>query len=233
VGFVALQVASLVATPSTLRYWTVEFPALFGQAFPFLDNQSLNAAIARALLPTDPSLPNMQIAAGDSIRSLLTWLANLLALLALFFTLRAVPLPEAAKEKGRFRVTLLLETGLVLLTIHLVSGSTWMHHLIDLAVPVCGVLGAWWLFSMKGEANTVRTASIFGALGFVLLLLLRGPDDWLSLLGGLAASSPVVALAISNSGLWAVLVLWVMTALSLRGVWTPYQSSRRAALAAK
>ena len=64
-GFVALQLATLVVTPSTARYWFVEFPSLFGQTFPFLDNQSFNAAISRAFLPTDPSLPDMQILTGD------------------------------------------------------------------------------------------------------------------------------------------------------------------------
>jgi hypothetical protein len=217
IGFVALQLASLAVTPSTARYWFVEFPSLFGQSFPFLDNQSFNAAISRAVQPTDPSLPNMQLLQGDLVRSLLTWAANLLALAALFLVLKSSPSPGAAGDKETYQVRLLLETGLVLLTIHLVSGSAWMHHLVDLCVPVCGLLGAWWLRSSSGSRafGSRATTATFAALGVVFVLLFRRPADWLTLFGGLAASSPVAALAISNSGLWAVVVLWVAVAAAL------------------
>jgi alpha-1,2-mannosyltransferase len=231
-GFVTLQVASLVvAGTSTLRYWTVEFPSLFGQAFPFLDNQSFNAAISRALLPTDPSLPNMQLGDGEVLRAMLTWAANLAAFGALALVLRSVPRPVEAREREEHRVAVLLEVGLVLLTIHLVSGSTWMHHLVDLSVPVCGLLGAWW----PGGMRRVGFVSLFGIIGGAAVLLMWRPSDWLALLGGVSGSNALAAFVISNSGLWAVLGVWVATAIGLRRLWGPalYQSSRRAALAAK
>ena len=79
-SFLALQLFTFLITPATADYWLVQFPALFGQAFPFLDNQSLNAAIARALLPTDPGLPPLQLAGTAALRPALTWLANLAVL---------------------------------------------------------------------------------------------------------------------------------------------------------
>ena len=59
IGFLLLQVIMLLLTPSTADYWITQFPSLFGQAFPFLDNQSLNATIARASppAPTPPCPP--------------------------------------------------------------------------------------------------------------------------------------------------------------------------------
>jgi hypothetical protein len=217
VGFVALQLASLAVTPSTLRYWFVEFSALFGQAFPFLDNQSFNAAISRAFIPTDPTLPNMQLASGDFLRSLLTWLANLLALLALFLVLRSASPPSTAKDAPTYRVRLLLETGLILITIHLVSGSTWLHHLVDLCIPLCGIAGAWWLQQGQGTTTSGKRYTpviIATALAISFFLLLRRPEDWLASFNGLATINPLIALAISNSALWAVLALWAVTALA-------------------
>jgi Glycosyltransferase family 87 len=247
IGFVALQLASLAATASTIRYWFVELPSLFGQTFPFLDNQSLNAAISRALLPTDPSLPNMQLLGGDLLRSLFTWLANLLALTLAFLVIRStLPPAVAAKDKETYRVTFLLEISLVLLTIHLVSGSTWMHHLIDLCVPVCGLLGAWWTLGMRnggwgmrnvdrrelaeqpaaGDHRPSRKAysafriphSAFILLAVAFLLLFRRAADWLSFFDGLSTGSPQVAWVISNSALWAVLLIWVAVALRAKSV---------------
>ena len=124
-----------------------------------------------------------------------------------------------------------MEVGLVLLTIHLVSGSTWMHHLVDLIVPVCGLLGTWWLAGMRRAGF----APLFGVIGGAAVLLMWRPSDWLSLLGGLSGSNAVAAFVIGSSGLWAVMALWVATAIGLRRLWGPavYQSSRRAALAAK
>jgi hypothetical protein len=180
----------------------------------------------------------MQILAVPALWPLLTWLANLLALGALILVLRSAPVPARAQNKETCRVTLLLEAGLVLLTIHLVSGSTWLHHLVDLSVPLCGLVGAWWLrrvdrqspAAVGGGATTFFTNV---ALGIAFLLLLRRPVDWLTLFSSVVASNPLVALAISNSALWAVIVLWVAVAVSLRSLSLTYQSSRRAALAAK
>ncbi len=144
-GFVLIQAGLLLLTPTTADYWLIHFPALFGEAFPYLDNQSLNAALARALLPgTDPTLPALQLADGEALRPVLTLVANTLAVVATIAALATVRRP-ATLPPGPARTTrLLLETGLVLLTIHLVSGSTWLHHLVDLGVVVIGV-GGWGL----------------------------------------------------------------------------------------
>jgi hypothetical protein len=238
IGFVALQLASLAAAASTIRYWFVELPSLFGQTFPFLDNQSLNAAISRTFLPTDPTLPNMQLLSGDLLRSLLTWLANLLALTLAFLVIRSSPPPDmTARDKEAYRVRFLLEISLVLLTIHLVSGSTWMHHLVDLCVPVCGLLGAWETLRMRnvGRRGLAENAStgdhqpgrkIYSAFriphsAFLLVafvLLIHRPSDWLSFFDGLAKGSPLLAWAISNSGLWAIVFIWVAVALRAKSV---------------
>ena len=159
---------------------------------------------------------------------MLTWLANLSALLALFLVLRSAPSPGIANDRETYRVRLLLETGFVLLTTHLVSGSTWMHHLVDLCVPVCGLLGAWWLYGLRGGQSepsrstllgTRATAASFAVLGLVFILLFRRPSYWLTFFGGLAESAPAVALAISNSGLWAMLLLWIAVAVVLVRPW--------------
>ncbi|HYO48296.1 MAG TPA: glycosyltransferase 87 family protein, partial [Chloroflexia bacterium] len=138
VGFLGVQLVSLLVTPSTAHYWLVEFPGLFGQAFTFPDNQSINAFLARALLPTDPNLPPMQVASGEALRPILTWLANLLVLLAAIWVLWVARSPTAYPAGHGRNVRLLLEVGLVLLTTHLVSGSTWPHHLIQFSVPLLG-----------------------------------------------------------------------------------------------
>ena len=83
-------------------------------------------------------------------------------------------------------VWLLLEVGLVLLTIHLVSGSTWLHHLIDLAVPIAGLLGAWWL-GQEAEGGRQKAGGrslLFAvALGAGIAVLLHKPADWVLLVG--------------------------------------------------
>ncbi len=248
IGFIALQLASLAVTGSTIRYWFVELPSLFGQTFPFLDNQSLNAAISRALLPTDPSLPNMQLLSGDLLRSLLTWLANLLAFSAAFLVIRSLPPSEPATNgKEAYRVRFLLEISLVLLTIHLVSGSTWMHHLVDLCVPVCGLLAAWGSggmrnvefgmrnverpelaeqsatgdHSLRGKVHSAFRIPHSAFLVLAFLLLFRRPADWLAFLNGFATISPLTAWVISNSALWAILLVWVAVALSRKSVLQP------------
>jgi hypothetical protein len=81
----------------------------------------------------------------------------------------------------------------------------------------------------------VGFVSLFGIIGGAAVLLMWRPSDWLALLGGVSGSNALAAFVISNSGLWAVLGVWVATAIGLRRLWGPalYQSSRRAALAAK
>jgi hypothetical protein len=216
-GFLAVQLASLLITPSTAHYWLVEFPGLFGQAFPFPDNQSINAFLARALLPTDPNLPPMQIASGEALRPVLTWLANLLVLLAALWVLWIARLPSTYPAGPGRSVRLLLEVGLVLLTTHLVSGSTWPHHLIQLSVPLLGLLGAWWLAQEGQEgARTGRDTLLLAfAVGISFAALLHSPAEWMFAVTRLIPNNPAIALIASGMGLWVVLGLWGVVAATL------------------
>lgn len=224
VGFVALQLISQIVTPATAHYWFGVFPDLFGQAFPFLDNQSLNAAISRALLPSiDPSFPNTQIADGAALRPVVTWIANLLAAVAAVWVLwaarkRTADAHPAAESEGR-TVRLLLEVGLVMLTTLLVSGSTWLHHLVALSVPLMALLGAWWLSTQTGIQNqgNNRAGALIAALllGLGGVVLLRTPEEWLQLVATLAPQSPFLALIASSAAMLVVIGLWVAVATTL------------------
>jgi hypothetical protein len=209
----------LMLTPSTARYWTVEFPQLFGQAFPYLDNQSLNALVSRALLPTALGLPDMQIMQAEWLRPGVTWLLNLLTLTACAGVLWAARDRTSAQTvKGQIRtVRLLLEGGLVLLTIHLVSGSTWLHHMVDLPVPLAALLGTTWLrYSAEGIGTGKRAAlPVALIIGASLLLLLRRPGDWVSLLPSPAQANPFFVFIASNTGVWVLLLLWTTVAVAL------------------
>jgi hypothetical protein len=215
-GFLVAQLVSLLITPSTAHYWLVEFPGLFGQAFPFPDNQSINAFLARALLPTDLNLPPMQIASGEALRPILTWSANLLVLLATAWVLWIARHSAYITGPGR-KVCLLLEVGLVLLATHLVSGSTWPHHLIQLAVPLLGLLGAWWL--SQEEQPTLgagcTTSLLALAIGISFAALLHSPAEWMFAVTKLIPNNPVIALIASGIGLWVVLGLWGVVAATL------------------
>jgi hypothetical protein len=225
VGFLLVQIITLAITPSTAYYWLTEFPGLFGQAFPFPDNQSLNAFLSRALLPTDPNLPPMQIAAGEAARPVLTWAVNLLALAGAVLVLwsshrgRDGQGREAeGKTTGETRVRLLLEVGLVLLTTHLISGSTWPHHLIQLSVPFLGFLGAWWLAQERpgSERTGTRITALLGlSLGAALAVLLHSPSEWLFTMNDIFPGNPLVALLASSMGLWVVVLLWALVAWAL------------------
>ncbi len=218
VGFLALQGLLFVLTPSTADYWFTQFPALFGQAFPYLDNQSLNALISRATLPaTDPTVPNMQIIANESLRPVLTWLANLLTLTATITVLWTAQRYPTVPTKQARTIRLLLEVGLVLLTIHLVSGSTWLHHLIDLSVPILALLGAWWLaHELQEHTPSSRRALLYGAaLILAPAVLLHRPADWLSIANMTIPSSTILALTASSMGTWLVIGLWVWVAAQL------------------
>ncbi len=219
-GFLALQLVSLALIPATGHYWLVEFPALFGQAFPFLDNQSINAFFSRALLPYDAYTPTMQLANGEAWRPFITWAANLFVLGATAWALwkgRNRGRPELESKESRW-VRLLLEVGLVLAATHLVSGSTWLHHLIDLAVPLCGLLGAWWL---RNGANAIplgpKLVLPAVGLGAAYVLLLRRPSDWLTLLDAPAQSSPLAALLLSSAAMWVVVGFWLAAIRSDKG----------------
>jgi Glycosyltransferase family 87 len=217
-AFLLIQLALLALTPSTANYWLAQFPALFGQAFPYLDNQSINAFLSRALTPgADPSMPPMQLAGGEGLRPALTWILNLLALGATALVLWLAVRRSRAASWRAGAVRLLLEAGLVLLAIHLVSGSTWLHHLVDLAVPVAGLLGAWWLAMKEGATGPTgwRTTLFAGTLGGAFALLLHGPGDWVLLVNMVSPGNSALALLASGMVLWVVLGLWLGTAVAL------------------
>jgi hypothetical protein len=216
-GFLLLQVVQLAVTPSTADYWLTQFPGLFGQAFPYLDNQSINAFLARALTPgSDPTMPTMQLADGVGLRPGLTWLMNLLALGATGLVLWLASRRSGTIYQAARAVRLLLEAGLVLLAIHLVSGSTWLHHLVDLAVPIAGLLGAWWLAWKESTAIPGWRTTLFAiALGGSFALLLHRPGDWVLLQNMVAPGNAALALLASGVGLWVVLGLWAGTAVVL------------------
>ncbi|HKP52884.1 MAG TPA: glycosyltransferase family 87 protein [Chloroflexia bacterium] len=201
-GVIALQLICLLVTPATARFWFEVFPGLFGEDFHSPDNQSLNATISRALLPSDPFTPNTQLLDGVTVRSIVTWLANLLVLAVVAWVIWASSkrAPHVSRE-GRI-VRTLLEVSLVLLAIHLVSGSTWPHHLVLLSIPVTALLGAWWLNQETSDPRTSRWNTLWVALTLAigLILLLRTPEEWLLLSGTLAPQSPALSLIASSVG---------------------------------
>jgi alpha-1,2-mannosyltransferase len=215
-GFLALQALQLLLTPLTLDYWLREFPGLFGQAFPYFENQSFNAAIARALLPGfDPGLPSPQLADGAALRPALTWLANGALLLATIAVLaRAARWPALAAPPAPH---LLAQAGLVLITTHLISGSTWLHHLVDLAVPLIALLAVsdWGVTAGYRSLITRRAVVSLLGVGLVLALLIPRPAMWIDWAAGLApGSNPAVWLA-SNVPLWVMLGLWSWLAVEI------------------
>ena len=212
-GFLGLQLLTLLIAPAnTLHYWLVEFPGLFGQAFPYLDNQSLNAFFSRALLPSDPAYPNLQLMSGESLRPLLAWAANLLAAGAAIWALWRVRTRDPQPDPATRNTRLLLEVGLVLLTTHLVSGSTWLHHLVALSVPVAGLLGAWWLRRGVGRRGSgVSVELLVGGLFLSGVVLARKPEEWVALADGIAPGSAPLALLASSLPMLVVIGLWVAT----------------------
>ncbi len=201
-GIIALQLICLLVTPATLRFWFEVFPGLFGEDFHSPDNQSLNATISRALLPGDPFAPNTQLLDGAAVRPIITWLANLLVLVAVAWVIWASGKRAAYSGREGRIVRRLLEVSLVLLAIHLVSGSTWPHHLVLLAIPVTAMLGAWWLNRQAADRRTARRDTLWVALviGIGLALLLRTPEEWLLFAGTLAPQAPALALIASSVG---------------------------------
>jgi len=193
--FIALQLLLFALTPSTADYWFVQFPGLFGQAFPFLDNQSLNAFISRAALPTDPAYPNMQLFDGETLRPILTWLANLLVLTAAILVLWRAARTHSPRDTYR----LLLEIGLVLMTTHLISGSTWLHHLVDLSVLVVALVE---IAHQGGMSRFAWAGAILAALS--LLTLLPHPEDWVSWANMIAPGSAPIAWLASSLPMFAV-----------------------------
>jgi hypothetical protein len=216
-SFLLLQVVSLILTPATADYWLIHFPALFGESYAGVDNQSLTAAISRALLPgADPGLPITQLTDGAAWRPALTALANGLLLATGAVLIRAARRPTDA-EHSWYRVRLLGEVGLVLLTTHLISGSTWLHHLVDLAVPLAALLGGWWLVRAEGNAAGRAAPVLLLVVGGVLALLLPRPAAWVGWAAGLAPDNAGLAWLASNIPLWTMLGLWIILSLGLIG----------------
>lgn len=206
--FLALQLLMLALTPSTGRYWLVEFPGLFGQAFPYLDNQSLNALVSRAVLPeTDPGMPPMRLLEAEGMRPLITWVLNALVVAATVLVLLRGRRATTTGDPQEGRVRLLLEAGLVLLATHLVSGSTWLHHYVLLAVPVAGLVGAWGLGLARGTTSTRGTLLLWLGLGLALVALLRRPSEWVLSADTIAPGNAGLAFLASNMGVWVVVGL--------------------------
>jgi hypothetical protein len=218
--FVTLQLFTLVVTPTnTVHYWLVEFPGLFGQAFPFLDNQSLNAFFSRALVPGDPAYPSTQIAGGELLRPILTWLSNLAVIAASLRVLSRFPSPLFIQDPTNRNVRLLLEVGLVLLTTHLVSGSTWLHHLIALAVPVAGLLGVWWLLLEIGyRVSGIGWMARVGGLLLAGVALAWEPEELVLLADRIAPANESLALFSSTFPMLVVIGLWIAVARAISGL---------------
>jgi hypothetical protein len=211
-GVVLIQAGLLLLTPTTADYWLIHLPALFGEAFPYPDNQSLNAAIARALLPgTDPTLPSLQLAGGATLRPVLTLLANGLTVAATVGALATLRRPATLPPGPNRTAHLLLETGLILLTIHLVSGSTWLHHLIDLAVVMVGV-GSWGLGVGKGRPERRLLPAASAVIGAGLGVLLWRPAEWVLAINQLAPNVALLAWFAGNAALWVVSAFWLLAA---------------------
>jgi hypothetical protein len=232
-GFLLLQGITLAITPGTAYYWLVEFPGLFGQAFPFPDNQSLNALIARALLSSDPALPPTRLADGAAVRPALTWAANIATVSAAVGVLwvshrRSSPTTEVGRN-----VRLLLQVGLVWLTTHLVSGSTWVHHLVALSIPVTALSGAvwetWTRFKPIREGMGMADSSVFAGCalwpallcGLAYGLLLPRPSEWWLAVGQIAYGNALLTLVASSTGTWVVVALWLGVAAALLQTATP------------
>lgn len=213
-GFLALQLISLLVTPATLRYWTEVFPSLFSEAFHSPDNQSLGSSISRALLPGDGYYPNTQLVDGVAVRPIVTWAANLLVLTGAAWVLWASGKRDDPTEAGR-TMRGLLQFGLAFLTIHLVSGSTWPHHLVTLSAPIAALFGAWWLDREAGIGGWHTALWIPLIIGAGIALLMRTPEEWLLLAGEVAPQSPLLALIAVSTGTMIVISLWAVVAATL------------------
>jgi hypothetical protein len=215
-GFLLLQALLWLLTPATGDYWLVHFPALFGEANPNVDNQSFNAAIARALLPGfDPGLPSPQLAGGAALRPALTWLANSGLLLATILVLaRAARMPWLATLPAPY---LPAQAGLVLITTHLVSGSTWLHHLVDLAVPLTALLGIGGWGLGVGDGRLLNRRAMLSLIGVALALglLIPRPATWVGWAAALAPGNSLAVWLASNVPLWVMLGLWAWLAVAI------------------
>ncbi|HUS16572.1 MAG TPA: hypothetical protein VM536_16370, partial [Chloroflexia bacterium] len=103
-------------------------------------------------------------------------------------------------------VQLLLETGLVLLTTFLVSGSTWLHHLVGLAVPLVALTG----IALHSGGPHRRPAA--AAVAAILVLLTVRPADVVDWVAGMLPGVPLAAWLASNMALGVVLAGWAACA---------------------
>lgn len=197
-----LLVAQLALVPAALNSWIAHFPALFQLTHGNIDNQSINAALSRAFLPSvHEELPVYQLADQGAIRPYLVWAGNVLVIAITAVVLLRRPRPTS-------RLSLLLAVSLVLLATHMASGSTWLAHLVDLAVPQAALLWAW---SERSEGwPRGRYAALLVLAGLMALLTVH-PQDWVRLAAGVAPAVPLVAWVASNVPLWLVLGLWLHT----------------------
>ncbi|MEO6457787.1 MAG: hypothetical protein ABIO92_05885, partial [Chloroflexia bacterium] len=174
---------------------------------------SINAFVSRAVMPDDPNLPPMRIVEAEGARPMITWGLNLLVVAGAVYVLwRSRDVAGGMNGEARM-VELLLQVGLVLLTTHLVSGSTWLHHLVGLSVPVVGLIGSW-----EGGYKSIAGRILVGigvALGFGLLL--RRPYDWLFTAAEIAPGSTLLAIVASSAAMWVVMGLWLAVAWRLLG----------------
>ncbi len=212
VAFLFFQVVTIPFTGSTLDYWFHLFPDLLGRAQGYLDNQSINGLLARWLLPGVPELPSADN--NPAAWRLLNLSGNLLvwgAVIAVF----AVPIIIAARP-GRVRLSLptpahwrlymLLEISLLLLTVNITSYLTWPHHLIWWVLPALALLG-WWV--LRGQIPAMGVL----ALGVTALVFSRSPGDWVRLVN--VQQEPWWAITLSGMHLYAMGLLWLVLALTL------------------
>lgn len=199
---VLLFIAQLALVPAALNSWIAHFPAVFGLTHGNIDNQSINAALSRALLPSvHEELPVYQLADQAAIRPYLVWAGNILVV-----TITAVVLLRQRRPTSTLQ--LLLAASLVLLATHMASGSTWLAHLVDLAVVETALLWAW----SEGREGWPRGRSAaLAALAGLMALLIVHPEDWVRLAASAVPAVPLIVWIASNIPMWVVLGLWVLT----------------------
>lgn len=199
---VLLVLAQLALVPAALSSWIAHFPEVFGLTHGNIDNQSINAALSRALLPgVHQELPAYQLADQAAMRPYLVWAGNILVV-----AITAVVLLRQRRPTDK--LSLLLAVSLVLLATHLASGSTWLAHLVDLAVPQTALLWAW---SERREGWPRGRPTALAVLAGLMALLTVHPEDWVRVAASVAPAMPLIAWIASNIPLWVVLGLWLLT----------------------
>jgi alpha-1,2-mannosyltransferase len=211
-AFLLFQIVTIPFTPSTLDYWFHLFPDLLGRAQGYVDNQSINGLAARWLLPGVPDLPTL---GNDPAAWRLVNLGGNLLVWGAVLGVFAVPILIAARP-GRVRLSLptpahwrlymLLEIALLLLTVNITSYLTWPHHLIWWVLPALALIG-WWV--LRGHTPALGVL----ALGLIALIFSRSPTDWLHLVDPRAA--PQGAILLSGMHLYALGLLWILLAGTL------------------